>query len=82
MGPLDGRFVAGELPVETVLKAGDSYLLFELSRNDESMSLKLAGRLQEPILRIRIIYQATYGNGWKYDWSRTNSTTDAVSANA
>ncbi len=77
-GPLDGGFLSGELPEETVLKAGDSYPLFELSRNDEPMSMKLANMLRSPELHIRIVYQDIYGNEWQYDQGRTSPAPNTV----
>lgn len=66
-GPLNGNFFTGELTPEAVLKAGDMYSLYALSRNDEAMSNRLKAVVNDSSMHYRIVYSDIYNNCWVYD---------------
>lgn len=69
-GHLDGGFLFGDLEPETVLKAGDEYELFKLTRNDEPLSYKLRKVTEDSSFHFRIRYADVYGNCWLLDQNK------------
>jgi hypothetical protein len=71
-GRLDGGYLYGNLEQEMVLKAGDEYELFKITRNDEPLSFKLRDVVQDSSFHFQIGYADVYGNCWQFDRNKVS----------
>ena len=69
-GHLSGGYLYGILEPETVLKAGDEYELFRLTRNDEPLSFRLEEIVDDSSFHFRVRYADIYGNCWQLDQNK------------
>lgn len=72
-GRLDGGYLYANLKQEMVLKAGDEYELFKVTRNDEPLSFKLQEVIKDSSFHFRIRYADVYGNCWQLDRDKVTS---------